>query len=83
MTNNWQLARTVIIDKSLIETVFTHQKSVPVTVAYYPWPAYFYVDHDYLDHSSRKGITTEPKKENVELMLAIALPVVFISGFIV
>ena len=82
MTNNCQLSRTVNIDKSLLETVFTLQKSAPVTMADYPWPAYYYVDYDYLDHSIRNVIRTEQRKENVEFVLAIALPVVFILGFI-
>ena len=82
MTNNCQLSRTVTIDKSLLETVFTLQKSAPVTMADYPWPAYYYVDYDYLDNSIRNVIRTEPRKENVEFVLAIALPIVFILGFI-
>ena len=51
-------------------------------MADYPMPAYYYVDYDYLDHSTREGIRTEPRKEKLEFVLSIALPVVLILGFI-
>jgi hypothetical protein len=84
MTNNCQLSRTVNIDKSLSNIFIILKKSVAVAMADYPWPDYYYGDYDYLDTLSRKGTTiTEPRQEKkLEFVLAIALPIVFILGFI-
>ena len=49
----------------------------------YPWSAYYYVDYQSQDQSSnRLENVKEPEKEYLEIILAVAMPILMILGFI-